>query len=128
MPSPDELHVLFSLSRSEWERKVLRAAAGGSAIPLGTLEDGLALGVKTRSGNLIALRPDYSQGEEHPALIEMLVVLGRKADKQTAASVQAAIKAAAIDLGSEFELAGEVEDVDGVRTVVLVISKAVDRQ
>jgi hypothetical protein len=119
--TPAELEILskvdairlFGLTRSEWLQNVRSAVAAGSAMQTGDAI-GIGMTMQTKDGDLLTVRPDYSNGDGKPAFI--LVSVGYRAgraNRLTEQGLRDAIAAAKRQMAPEFDVHGDIERVAG---------------
>ncbi len=122
--SKDDARAMFAMTKDEWIANLHQAVAAGAATPMGTPETGLGMAMNTPDGDLLVVRPIYSENEQTPDFIQ--VTVGYRYPRSTFltdAALEDAIQAAKAQMMPDYDVTGSVEEMIGGISVFFIITK-----
>jgi hypothetical protein len=104
---------LSGLSSGEWLQEVQRAVAAGAAMQVPGDSRLIGMSTTTVEGDLLTVRLDYSQGEDKPAFIQVVVgYRPPRAGRFNEGTIRGAIATAKRQMAPEFDVMGNAETIE----------------
>ena len=114
---------MFALTKDQWQLNVQQAVAAGAARAMGSPETGFSMVMATQAGDILIVRPNYSQSTMSPDFLQMTVIYeGARAAVFTDAAIADAIDTASDQMSPEFTVIGNSERIEGSLVVFFIIS------